>query len=151
MTKRIIFNRIFASIFDIFVLFGLAFIVSIPSIACLLNVLSNNSTANIVASFVSSFISGCVSVILIVFYSIVFPAKFEGQTLGMIFFNIKIVKINGGDVDFKVMFIRNTFHLLTIFVTLGFTLIIDLLTLLMTKDHLTFYDILASTRIIEKI
>lgn len=149
MSGKLIFNRIFAALFDFLVLSGVVFIISMPAIACLLSVFANPTTSNDIALFISSFISGTISLVLIVFYTIIFPAIFNGQTLGKIIFNIKIRKINGSEVDFKAMFLRNTFHLLVLFSTLCFSFVIDLITLCLTKDHLTFYDIIASTCIID--
>lgn len=149
MNRHLVFNRIFASLFDLLIIIGFGFILLMPAFACLLNVLMNETRMNIIVMFIASFLSGTLVLIMCVFYLIVFPGIYGGQTLGKKIFNIRIRKINGCNADFRTLFLRNMFHLLVIFLTGGFSLIIDLITLCLTKDHLTFYDIIASTCIID--
>ena len=142
-------HRIFATIFDLLIVFALVLIAMIPSIVSLVNVLISDNTWNVIALYISSFVSGALAIIFFILYAIVLPVYLNGQTLGKKYFNLTIVKNNGTPVDFKTMFIRELARIFIFLTTFGLSLIIDLLVALTSRGGLSFYDTLSSTTTID--
>lgn len=148
MKKRLVLNRIFASIYDSIIVCALCLLSIIPSVVSFINVLVDDSTINSVALYISAFFGGGISLAVFIVYCVLVPVFWNGQTLGKRLFGIKTEKINGNKVDIKSMFLRTVLRGVIFFSTFGLSLIIDLITLC-SKEHLTFYDILASTIVVD--
>lgn len=142
-------HRIFSAIFDFFIMLALILIAMIPSVVSLINTFVNNTTINVVSLYLSTSISGALALVLIILYSIVVPVLLHGQTLGKKYFNLSIVKVNGQNIDFKSMFIRELTRLFAILASFGLVLIVDFITLVTSRGQTTFYDILASTNVVD--
>lgn len=142
-------RRILAALLDFLLVGSFSSICLTPAIICFVYLMSDASFLNMLATSISFFIGGILCVILILTYSVVLPTNWHGQTLGKRFFNMKTQKINGDNVDYKSMFSRVMLRVFIVFITLGLSLIVDLITLIASKDHLTFYDILASTIVVD--
>ena len=142
-------RRILAATLDFLLVGSFSAICLTPAIICFVYLLNDTSFLNVLAVAISSFIGGVLTVILIIAYSVVLPTNWHGQTLGKRFFNMKTTKIGGGEVDYKSMFSRVILRVFIVFTTFGLSLIVDLITLIASKDHLTFYDILASTIVVD--
>lgn len=149
MKRTLISHRLFAILFDIFIVLAIVVISNIPSVVSFINVSIDKSTINIVALYISAFFSGALSFIGIILYTIVVPVFLNGQTLGKRYFNLTIVKNNGGDIDFKTMFIRELSRFFIIIVTLGLSIIVDLITLVTSRGNSTFYDTISTTKVVD--
>lgn len=149
MEKNLVLNRILAFIFDLFMVLAFSFIVCLPAIIIFVNNMVESTPSRLVALSISLFISLNLVVILFIFYFSIVPIFWNGQTLGKKFFFVRIVKSNYEQADFKALFLHALFHFLLLLATLGLSLIVDLITLMSSKKHLTFYDILANTKIVD--
>lgn len=149
MKKTLTSHRLFAILFDVFIVLAIIVVACIPSVVSFINVSIDKSTINIVALYISAFFSGALSLIGIILYSIVLPVFMKGQTLGKRYFNITIMKVNGNEVDFKTMFVRELTRLFVIIVTLGLSIIVDLITIITSRGNSTFYDTISATKVVD--
>lgn len=147
MKKASSLHRILAALFDTIIVGVMCFLCMIPAIACFINININSSFPNAIALFVSSLLSGGLVIIAIVSYSVILPVLWRGQTLGKRFFMIKTKKMNGENVDYKTMFIRVISRLAITFISFGLSIIVDFITVCASKNHNTFYDVIASTSV----
>lgn len=145
-------NRLIAALFDFFIVMAISLIALIPAIISFLSYINDpEQVMNTAALFISSFISGALVVVVLVLYLIVLPVFIGGQTLGKRFFHIRIVKTNGKQLDFRAMFTREMVHILFLILTIGLVSIVDLIILLSSKNKQSFYDVLASTCVIDVV
>lgn len=151
MKKPRVISRILAAAFDFLIVGALCLVNLIPAIVSFVNTLVSSSTFNIIALFISALFGGGLVIAIIIIYSVVLPVIWHGQTLGKRFFMMQTIKLNGDEVDFRAMFIRVMLRVFIVFATFGLSLIVDFITLCCSKQHLTFYDILASTCVIDAI
>ena len=142
-------HRIFADIFDTFIVFALVLIALIPSIVSLINVLISDNGWNVAALYISSVISGALALVFVILYHIVLPVYLNGQSLGKKYFNIMVVKNNGSPIDFKTMFIRELVRVFVLLTSFGLSLIVDLITLSTSRGRVSFYDTLSSTSVVD--
>lgn len=142
-------KRIMAFILDFLIMLAFIAMCMTPVLICTIYALNDSSMINILASSISGIVSGILIVVVLFFYSVILPTNWHGQTLGKRFFMIQIKKTNGQNADYKSMFMRVLLRIFVFVVTLGLSLIVDLITLIFSKDHLTFYDILASTIVVD--
>ncbi len=149
MKKPSASNRILAALLDILIGISFCLLTLIPTIVCFANASMESTQINIVALLISSFLSGSLSLGILIIYFVILPVHFDGQTFGKRFFSIKCQKKDGSKVDYKSMIIRSLFRILVAFATFGLSIIVDLITLISSKDHLTFYDILASIVVVD--
>ncbi len=145
-------NRLIAALFDFFIVVAISLIALIPAIISFLSYINDpEQVMNTAALFISSFTSGALIVVVLVLYLIVLPVFIGGQTLGKRFFHIRIVKTNGKQLDFRAMFTREMVHILFLILTIGLVSLVDLIILLSSKNKQSFYDVLASTCVIDVI
>lgn len=149
MKRTLLTHRLFAILFDVFIVLAIIIIANIPAVMSFVNASINKSTINIVALYIASFLSGALSLIGIILYTIVVPVFLNGQTLGKKYFNLTIVKNNGADIDFKTMFIRELTRFFLIIVTFGLSIIVDLITLITSRGNATFYDTISTTKVVD--
>ena len=142
-------HRIFAGLFDTFIVFALVLIALIPSIVSLINVLISDNAWNVVALYISSVVSGALALVFIILYHIVLPVYLNGQSLGKKYFNIMIVKNNGSPVDFRTMFIRELVRVFVLLTSFGLSIFVDLITLSTSRGRVSFYDTLSSTSVVD--
>lgn len=142
-------NRILAGFFDFLILFALCLVVLIPSIVSLINLIVNNTALNSAAMYVSSFFSGALYVVLLVFYLVVLPVIWKGQTLGKKFFRIATIKANGKEIDYRTMVVREVAFIFFLFISLGLSLLIDIITIACSKKHNSYFDIIATTNVVD--
>ncbi len=145
-------NRLIAALFDFFIVMAISLIALIPAIISFLSYINDpEQVMNTAALFISSFTSGALVVVVLVLYLIVLPVFIGGQTLGKRFFHIRIVKTNGKQLDFRAMFTREMVHILFLILTIGLVSVVDLIILLSSKNKQSFYDVLASTCVIDVV
>ncbi len=145
-------NRIIAALFDFFIVLALSLIALVPAIISFLSYLNDPAQVlNTAALFISAFISGALVVVVLVIYLVVLPVFLGGQSLGKRFFRIRIIKTNGKELDFRAMFTREMVHILFLVLTIGLVTVVDLIVLLSSRHKQSFYDVLASTCVIDVI
>ncbi len=142
-------KRLMSTIFDFIVCVAVSLIIMLASILSLVNALVDVDYANVVALFISTLISGGLVFLFVIVYLIAIPTLWRGQTLGKRFFGIKLVKKDGSDVDIKTLFAREITRIGLLIISLGTSAVANFLSLTISKSHLAFHDVIASTCVIE--
>lgn len=145
MSKNIVIYRILANLFDSVIVTSVGLLLLIPSLLSYISLMSNKQTLEIISLYISSFLAGAIFLIVLLIYFVTIPAHNAGQTFGKKIFRLKLKTIKGDDIDYKSMFLRTAMRLFLVFVSFGATIIIDFVSLVATKEHKTFYDVIAST------
>lgn len=142
-------RRILAFILDFLLVISFIALCLTPALICLIDLMGNAKTLNMLSTAITFFIGGALSILIIFAYFVILPANWSGQTLGRRFFLMQIKKTNGVNVSYKDMFIRVVLRIFIVLITLGFSIIVDLISLIFSPEHLTFYDVLASTKVVD--
>ncbi len=142
-------RRILAFVLDFLLVLSFIALCLTPALICFIDLMGNAKTLNMVSTAITFFVGGALSILIIFAYFVILPANWNGQTLGRRFFLMHIIKANGANVNYKDMFIRVILRVFIVLITFGFSIIVDLITLIFSTDHLTFYDILASTKVVD--
>lgn len=150
MTRAKPRHRIFAFLFDLAISYAIAVLMMFESIVALIDAIIKNDTASIFALFGSSLLGGGITIIFLILYFLILPLKWKGQTIGKKFFKIKIVKLDGSPVDFMTLFFREVVgRILVAAMSVGFSGVVNGVTLVLNENRLVFHDILASTQVVD--
>ncbi len=141
-------RRILAFILDFLFVASFSALCLTPATICFINLMNEANLLNMISTAITFFVGGALCILLSFAYFVILPANWYGQTLGRRFFLVRICKANGKNVDYKDMIIRIILRFFIVLLTFGLSIIVDLITLIFSKEHLTFYDILASTKTI---
>jgi uncharacterized RDD family membrane protein YckC len=142
--------RILAALFDFALCYALVLLTMLRPILLLIQSVNSGSSSDIFRFTMSLLIFGVLGFIEIILYYIALPSLLKGQTLGMKFFGIRIVKENGDKVDFGTLFVRELIgNILIVVTTFGFSILSSFCTLVSRNDKRTFSDILSGTTIID--
>jgi uncharacterized RDD family membrane protein YckC len=143
-------HRILAALFDFALCYALVLLTMLRPILLLIQSVNSGSSSDIFRFTMSLLIFGVLGFIEIILYYIALPSLLKGQTLGMKFFGIRIVKENGDKVDFGTLFVRELIgNILIVVTTFGFSILSSFCTLVSRNDKRTFSDILSGTTIID--
>jgi uncharacterized RDD family membrane protein YckC len=143
-------RRTIAALFDFALCYALVLLTMLRPILLLIHNINEPSSSEIVKLTLSMLLFGGLSFIIIILYYIGIPSIFNGQTIGMKFFGLRIVKGNGDKVDFGTLFVREFFgHILLFVTTFGLSIFASFYSLVGRRDKRTFTDILSGTTIID--
>lgn len=151
MNRAKSYHRIFANLFDIIVMAALLLLLNFRSLIALINGLVSPTRLDSLVLFMLAFFSGAFTFAVVVVYFVVLPIYWNGQTLGKRFFKIKIIKLDGSDIDFKTIFLREVTRIFLALITFGISAVVDMIVLLATNDGKGFYDYVASTQVIDVV
>ncbi len=139
-------NRILAALIDGLVMFILlALICVVPTINLVRTVQANNYSNGDIMWLVFSLIG---SVLVWVLYLSLTGLIFKNATLGMKIMRLVFVRSNGSDLTFINIFIRELISVICIIFSLGFSLILDPISLMCSESGKNFYDIFSSTKVV---
>ena len=98
-------NRVFAFIIDWVI--G-TFIAAFPTVFMYMSITKTSQMNQNILLFPDhlGYIAGALSILFSLVYFVYLPVKWKGQTYGKRFMDLKIVKTDGSDVDFKTMLLR---------------------------------------------
>ena len=114
------------------------------------SVFKNKDTLLSISEMFSFYKAIFISTLLICAYFTLVPFLFNGQTLGKMFFRIKVVNEKGEKASLKRLFIREIFgKFLLNFVSFFFGHLISLLLLQSRTDKKSIADILAATIVVD--
>ena len=143
-------HRIMAFLFDLFVIVIVGAIFMTRPVIDMIQTIKDSESLDIIALVLNTFISGGVTFIFIFFYNIVIPLIFKGQTIGKKFFRIKVVKLDGSEVDALTIIIRELIgKLLLDFSSFGLSVLASCYTVINNNNRLTYHDVLASTIVVD--
>ena len=89
------------------------------------------------------------TLISILLYAVYLPFKMHGATLGMRLFKTKFLTFDNHEVSLQVIFTRFALRLIFIFLSFGISLIVDFIIILGSEKHLSFYDYLTNSKIVD--
>ncbi len=139
-------NRILASLIDGLVMLILLVAICIaPSINLIKAIQNDNLVNSDIIWLVFSFVG---SVLVWVLYLSLTGLIFNKATLGMKIMKLSFVKTNGTEITFLNIFSREVVSIICLIFSLGFSLIIDPISLLCSKSGRNFYDIFSSLKVV---
>ena len=139
-------NRILAALIDgLVMLIILVAICVAPSINLIRGIQNSNYVTGDIFWLVFSVIG---SVLLWVLYLSLSGLIFRNATLGMKLTKLVFVRTNGTELTFLHIFTREFISVICIIFSLGFTLILDPISLLCSENGKNFYDIFSSTKVV---
>lgn len=141
------FNRIMASLIDGFVMLVLFIGITImPLIAFLKDTISGHFILSDLLWMLFSFFGAfCVWVLYLFLSSLVF----SHSTLGMKLNKLTFARSNGSSLSFRHILFRSIAVVICIVFSLGFTLIVDLISTICSDNGKTFHDIVTSTKVVK--
>lgn len=140
------FNRILTYLIDGLVMFILMALICVaPSIIFFRDLLNGSFNTNelLWLSF-SVFGSFCVWILYLFVTSLIF----KGATLGMKISHLSFKKINDSDLTFRNLLYRETVVVLCIVLSLGFSVIFDLMSVICSKNGRTFHDVYSYMKVV---
>lgn len=139
-------NRILAALIDGLVMFILLALICVaPTINLVRTVQANNYSNGDIMWLVFSLIG---SVLVWVLYLSLTGLIFKNATLGMKIMRLVFVRSNGSELAFINIFIRELISVICIIFSLGFSLILDPISLMCSESGKNFYDIFSSTKVV---
>lgn len=142
-------HRIIATILDNLIIFGVMVILLIGVWPNLLYALVNGVA-------ISSYLilkllrMGMFYALFLLFYYMLVPMFFKGQTIGKRVFKIKVVYEDGKDVDYKVLFFREAIcRILVRTISLGISSCVSYIIMLTRDDRKSLADIFSKTKVID--
>ncbi len=139
-------NRILAALIDGLVMFILLALICVaPTINLVRTVQANNYSNGDIMWLVFSLIG---SVLVWVLYLSLTGLIFKNATLGMKIMRLVFVRSNGSEITFINIFIRELISVICIIFSLGFSLILDPISLMCSESGKNFYDIFSSTKVV---
>ena len=139
-------NRILAALIDGLVMFILLALICVaPTINLVRTVQANNYSSGDIMWLVFSLIG---SVLVWVLYLSLTGLIFKNATLGMKIMRLVFVRSNGSELTFINTFIRELISVICIIFSLGFSLILDPISLMCSESGKNFYDIFSSTKVV---
>lgn len=147
--NKICSRRILASLIDIVIILLFDIVLALPAGMALVNNLVSKTGSSAVALFFSSLFSGAFLLGVDLIYLVGMPLYKNGQTVGLRFFDLKIVSFDGNSPRTKQYLIRFLSMLLLAASTLGFALIVEAISIIVSIKHHSCVDELSRTYIID--
>ena len=139
-------NRILASLIDGLVMLIILIAICIaPSFNLIKGIQNSNFVTGDILWLVFSLIG---SVLIWVLYLSLTSLIFKNATLGMKIMKLVFVRSNGRELTFLDIFIRELTSVVCLVFSLGFSLIMDPISLLVSEHGRNFYDIFSFTKVV---
>ena len=139
-------NRILASLIDGLVMLIILIAICIaPSINLIRGIQNSNFVTGDILWLVFSLIG---SVLIWVLYLSLTSLIFKNATLGMKIMKLVFLRSNGRELTFLDIFIRELTSVVCLVFSLGFSLIMDPISLLVSEHGRNFYDIFSFTKVV---
>lgn len=143
-------HRIMAALVDFGISLGIFAILALGKLPFIISMVSTSEHLVTSKFIFDVFRYGVIYAIIILIYYAIFPIFFNGQTIGKKIFKLKLIKENDEELDYSTMFYRECIGRIFItFVSLGFTVIVSTLIMILREDKKNLYDILAKTKVID--
>lgn len=142
-------HRVMATILDNLIIFGVMFILLIGVWPNLVYALINDFSIS--AYMILKVLRvGMFYALFLLFYYMLVPTFFKGQTIGKKIFKIKVVDENDKDVDYKVLFFREAIcRILVRTISLGISSFISFIIMIVRDDRKSLADVFSKTKVID--
>lgn len=143
-------HRIMASLLDFGIILGIFVIITLGKLPFIISMLNESEHIVTTKFIVDVFRYGIIFSIILLIYYIVLPLFFKGQTIGKKVFKLQIVNENGDMLDYKTMFYREGIGRIFLnFASLGITVVVSTIIMILREDKKDLADILAKTKVID--
>lgn len=143
-------HRIMASLLDFGIILGIFIIITLGKLPFIISMLNESEHIVTTKFIVDVFRYGIIFSIILLIYYIVLPLFFKGQTIGKKVFKLQIVNENGDMLDYKTMFYREGIGRIFLnFASLGITVVVSTIIMILREDKKDLADILAKTKVID--
>ena len=143
-------HRIMAALLDIAVIIAFLLVITILKLPFTISMFANVENVTTLKFVLDVFRWGVLVAILLLVYYIVVPLLLEGQTLGKKVFKLKIVKDNDEKINSSTMFYREGIGKIFVsFASLGITVIVSVIIMILREDNKGLSDILAKTKVVD--
>ncbi len=146
---KICSRRILASMIDTVIILLFDIVLALPAGMALVNNLVSKTGSSAVALFFSSLFSGAFLLGVDLIYLVGMPLYKNGQTVGLRFFDLKIVSFSGDNPRTKQYLTRFLSILLLASSTFGFALVAEIISIIVSNKHHSCVDEISRTHIIE--
>ncbi|MCH3909906.1 MAG: RDD family protein [Bacilli bacterium] len=142
-------HRIVAGMFDIAILILGSIIIMIPSIIVFIGAMHNPSDWRTFSVYLVMFLTGAVVASFSLAYRVGVPHFYQGQTLGLRFFKMKMLKENGDEVGVKEVLVKSVSIFFLVIFTLGLYYLVEALALCLSKNKRSFADTVSKTIVVD--
>lgn len=143
-------HQVMSYLFDSVIVYAFFLLLFASPIINMVRGISNNDNLLVLYSTIFMVVFGAIFMLFIIFYFVIMPLRTNGQTIGRMFFKIKVVRIDNQKLDATTLFIREIFgRYLINLLTLGLNAIVMLIVVCISEDRRGFHDVLASTKIVD--
>lgn len=142
-------HRVIASIVDNIIIIGVAIVAFSGTWSNLIFASNKDEVLNSIF-FMRLIKSGMVYALFLLFYYMMVPMFYRGQTLGKRIFKIKVVGEDGKDVNYKILFFREAIcRILVRTLSFGISSCASFIIMLLRDDKKSFADVFARTKVID--
>ncbi len=142
-------HRVMATILDNLIIFWVMFLLLIGVWPQLLYAIIKDFSIN-AYMIIKVLRVGIVYALFLLFYYILIPMFFKGQTIGKKVFKIKVVDEEDKDVDYKVLFFREAIcRILVRTVSLGISSFVSFIIMVVREDRKSLADVFSKTKVID--
>ncbi len=143
-------HRIMSSLLDFGIVVAIFVVLTIGKLPFIISMLTNSEHLVTTKFIIDVFRYGVIFTIIILIYYIVTPLFFNGQTIGKKVFKLKILKEDEQKIDHRTMFYREGIGRIFLnFASLGVTIIVSTIIMIIREDNKDLADILAKTKVID--
>ncbi len=147
--KRIKRNKLYAALIDGLFILVLSAIFVVPASLYYADAYNNGVVTNFILTMFS--LSFVLAFLICFLYLFIPSFAFRGQTVGMRIFSIQYVDKEGNSIKIGKMCLRAIAVTLLTYVTAGLGLIVCLLSIGVSHDGRSFYDVLISDKVVSTL
>lgn len=147
--KTIPGRRIVAAFLDFAVLIVIDLIIAIPSFIVLINTFFDTLFAVIFSNYLIAASTGAICLAVDALYLVAYPRFMGGQTLGLRFFDLKLSDKDGNPLESRQYLIRAIVTLSLVFLTLGLSMVVEIICVCLSPSHRDFTDVVSGAYIVD--
>lgn len=143
-------HRVMSSLLDFGIILSVFVVLTIGKLPFIISMLTTSEHIVTTKFIVDVFRYAVIFTIIMLIYYIVIPFFFNGQTIGKKIFKLKILREDEGKLDYRTMFYREGIGRIFLnFASLGITIIVSTIIMIIREDNKDLADILAKTKVID--